>query len=127
MVRKRIFPSKEFYIFFLVKGFCLHRLVSVSSQSSIWWFKSPIDNLRDKFTELNHSRQTAVLVILILIIIILVIAFVSISIRFLISLRVPIPHRDTEYVRLENLDDDTISNGHRSDETTIPLTQIEQS
>src|SRR5690349_11263161 len=65
--------EKDFFlkkIMFLFKGFCLHPLVSASTHSSLWWWKSPIDNIRNKFTELDRSHQTVVLVTLILIVII---------------------------------------------------------
>lgn len=97
-------------------------MVSVSSQSSIWWLKSPIANIRNKFTELNRTRQIIVLVVLTLLASFSIGAIIFISIRIFLSLRTSDPHKNTEYVRLENLDDDAISNGHEPTETTIPLT-----
>ncbi|CAF3370820.1 unnamed protein product [Rotaria sp. Silwood1] len=56
-------------------GFCLHPLVTPPTSSS-WWYKSPIDQIRDKFSKLDGSHQTIVLIILILILILWSICFI---------------------------------------------------
>lgn len=97
-------------------------------QTSTWWFQSPLETIRTKFTKLDRSGQTAVLVILILVLILMAISLVVISIRHFTSLRFPRFSRTTEYFKLENLDNDDItSNGHQSDEVTTSLTQLEHS
>jgi hypothetical protein len=114
----------------LFKGFCLHPLASPSIHSSSWWLKSPIENIRNKFTELDRSRQTVVLVTLILLFIITMILLISIVLYNFTSVRCPSisfsKHNNREYVMLENLDPDSISNEHMSNETTVPLMQVEQ-
>ena len=101
----------------------------MAAQTSTWWFPSPINTLRTKFTGLDRSRQTAVLVILILVSILIIIGLIMMSIRHIISLRRPGQYRATEYLKLDNLDEDEmISNGHESDETTTtPFTPLERS
>ncbi|CAF5009972.1 unnamed protein product, partial [Rotaria sp. Silwood1] len=95
-------------------GFCLHPLVTPPTSSS-WWYKSPIDQIRDKFSKLDGSHQTIVLIILILILILWSICFIMFIIRqfniLCFSSKSTInQHVNVEYVVLENLDDDQISN-----------------
>ncbi|CAF0847835.1 unnamed protein product [Rotaria sp. Silwood1] len=95
-------------------GFCLHPLVTPPTSSS-WWYKSPIDQIRDKFSKLDGSHQTIVLIILILILILWSICFIMFFIRqfniLCFSSKSTInQHVNVEYVVLENLDDDQISN-----------------
>jgi len=130
MVTKSFFFSINELIFSF-QGFCLHPLVSASTYSLNWWLiKSPIDNIRNKFSELDHSRQTVVLVILILVLVISSITLISIGICYFTSFRFPSisfsRHNNSEYVMLENFDNDEISNENISNETTIPLRQVEQ-
>ncbi|CAF5095432.1 unnamed protein product [Rotaria sp. Silwood1] len=94
-------------------GFCLHPLVSPPTSSS-WWYKSPIDQIRDKFSKLDGSHQTIVLIILILILILWSICFIMFIIRqfniLCFSSKSTInQHVNVEYVVLENLDDDQIT------------------
>ncbi|CAF2914819.1 unnamed protein product [Rotaria sp. Silwood2] len=96
-------------------GFCLHPLVSPLKSSS-WWYKYPIDQIRDKFSQLDSSHQTIVLITLFLIIILLSISFIVFILRqfnFFHSYSKPTTNHqniNVEYVVLENLDDDQISN-----------------
>jgi len=115
-----------------LKGFCLHPLASPSIHSSSWWLPSPIENIRNKFIELDRPHQTAILVTLILLLIIISILFTSTVLYHFTSFHCPSisfwKHNNREYVMLEHLDSDTISNDndHMSNETTIPLMQVEQ-
>lgn len=80
-------------------------MVSSSIHSSTWWLTSPIDNIRDKFTELDRSRQLAVIVILIIIVIVLTITSIVIIVR-----RVPLilcpRHNNQVYIPLDDVDMD---------------------
>jgi hypothetical protein len=124
MVRKEDLSCVLDELMFLFKGFCLHPLVSSSSHSSIWWLKSPMEGIRDKFTKLDHSHQTLVMVLLILMIILSCICSIGMVIRLFINRRDnSTPHNGVEYIMLGNLDEDE----HLSNEaTTIPISQIEQ-
>jgi hypothetical protein len=118
-------------LIFSFQGFCLHPLVSASTYSSNWWLiKSPIDNIRNKFSELNHSRQTVVLVILFVVLVTSSIIVISIGICYFTSFRFPSisisRHNNSEYIMLEDFDNDEVSNENISNQTTIPLRQVEQ-
>ena len=107
-------------IFVFFKGLCLHPLVTPSTHSSNWWLKSPIEEIRAKFTDLERSKQQLVLVVLI------TIMFLSITCLIIIFIRLFLPyrrqsrpqHNNTGYVPLENLDDNERAiSSHQIEET----------
>ncbi|CAF0988171.1 unnamed protein product [Rotaria sordida] len=95
-------------------GFCLHPLVT-SSTFSTWWYKAPIDKIRDKFSQLDGFHQTIIMFSLFFILILLSICFIIIIIQqfncFCFKSKLTTnQHDDVEYVLLEGFDDDQISN-----------------
>jgi len=87
-------------------GFCLHPLVTPSNQVNNW-FKFPIDKIRNKFNELDSSRQTMIIIALILFLISIIICLITISLRQLIGSRLTSrqKHDNVEYFMLQNIDD----------------------
>ncbi|CAF1326941.1 unnamed protein product [Adineta steineri] len=114
-------------------GLCLHPLSLSSIHSSVWWLQSPIQKVRDRFSELDHRRQTAVMIFLLLTILICGVYLIVTTIykfkskftHFLPSRSQPDDNR--EYVLLNNLDDydaeddDEINNESVSNATTTSI------
>lgn len=111
--------------YFSAQGICLHPLVSPSYYSSIWWLKSPMDEIRNKFSDLDPPHQTIVMIILTLILLTMGICLIITSIRqFTVNRfhsRLTPQYDNVEYIVLQNLNDDEISNEHLSNETTDPI------
>ncbi|CAF3855729.1 unnamed protein product [Adineta steineri] len=105
-------------------GLCLHPLVSPSVHSSIWWLKSPVQKVQDRFSKLDRLRQTAVIIFLLLtmlvcgayLIITTIYKFKS-KFTHLITPRSQ-SDNDGKYFVLKNLDD---NNDEVGDETKTSL------
>ena len=90
-------------------GFCLHPLVNASTHSSSWWLVSPLEKIRERFDDLDHSNQTIVLLLLVLSIVVMFVAVLLIGVFYfrvhLLFFKSPAKHEDVEYVMLEDLDE----------------------
>ncbi len=125
-------------VFFSLKGFCLHPLVTPSTHVTNW-FKLPMDKIRNKFNELDDARQTVVIVVIIIFLIGITICLITLGLRQIFGSRLTskVEHENVEYVVLQNIDDnddeETRSmprNGHTkqisSTETFISMDRVER-
>ena len=90
-------------------GFCLHPLVNFSTHSSSWWLVSPLEKIRERFDNLDHSNQTIVLVVLLLTVLVMLVVVLLIGVLYfrvhLLFFKSPAKHEDVEYVMLDDLDE----------------------
>ncbi|CAM4806457.1 unnamed protein product [Rotaria magnacalcarata] len=96
-------------------GFCVHPLALPSTSKG--WLNSPIDEIRLKFSELDHSRQTVIMVLLMILMII-----ISITIILLVLRQLKFPyncwkstnnqHNGADYILIQDLDEDQTSNSY---------------
>jgi uncharacterized membrane protein len=92
-----------------------------------------LNKIRNKFSELDSSRQTIVIVSIILFLISIIICLITISLRQIFHSRSSSQQErgHVEYVMLQNVDDEDDSrvrptNGHTKTETTISINHVQE-
>ena len=92
-----------------------------------------MNKIRNKFSELDSSRQTIVIVSIILFLISIIICLITISLRQIFHSRLSSQQErgHVEYVMLQNVDDEDDSrvrptNGHTKTETTISINHVQE-
>ncbi len=125
--------SKNLILFLKKKGFCLHPLVTPSTELTNW-FNIPFNKIRNRFSKLNSSRQTIIIIAIILFLISIIICLITISLRRIFNSRLSLQpeHNNVEYVMLQNVDDEDeesrviSTNGHTKSQTTISMNHVQE-